>query len=458
MAIVKPRLNDYYNIPISQEEADFAIPLIEDDIPLYVDPFLLWKSPSLQDNSLHTAVTNSFNNLGWLFNKGNEVDAMNILKEASECSEVGLGSSKNKTGLRIGDKAAGSILSLFSNIPQITKSGFTHFEEIQLFIQGISKDRISDITCSFIKSFLIDFTIYNAEKYSIPMFKTENLRVYDYKTNKFKEETVCLPQNPENKRPILFLPKRWLRYMPWINYEDYFSSYYIQNIDDKIDKGELGRIKVLNYNRYNYDVVQSYIKAKERVQADCLNDPLFKQIPIITAKRALAELKKLPTGKGENADKKYEKIMAQLMASMLYPHLDFADDQSRIDSGSQIRDLIFYNNRNYPFLKDIYDEYDSRQIVMEIKNVAEVEREHINQLNRYMTDSFGRFGIIITRNKIKKSLQKNLIDLWSGQRRCIIAITDEDIEMMINVFESKQKLPIEVLKMRYIEFRRKCPS
>lgn len=458
MSIIKPRLNDYYNIPITQEEADFVIPLLEDDIPLYVDPFLLWKSPSLQDNALNTVVTNSFNNLGWLCNKGNDIQAIGILKEASECSEVGLGSSKDKKGLRIGDKTAGNILSLFSNIPQINKKGFTHFEEIQLLVQGISKDRISDITCSFIKSFLIDFTIENAEKYSIPLYRTENFRVYDYKASKFKAETIDLPQNPEDSKPILFIPKRWLRYMPWINYEDYFNSYYIQNIDDKIEKGELGRVRILNYNRQNYDVVQSYAQTKERVQSDCVNDPLFKQIPILSAKRLLIELKRLPTGKENNADKNYEKIIAQLMASILYPHLDFADDQSRIDSGSQIRDLIFYNNRSHPFLKDIYDVYDSKQIVMEIKNVAEVQREHINQLNRYMTDNFGRFGIIVTRNKLKKSMEKNLIDLWSGQRRCILVITDEDIEMMINIFEEKQRLPLDVIKMRYIEFIRKCPA
>lgn len=458
MLIIKPRLNDYYNIPITQEEVDFAIPFLEDDIPLYVDPFLLWKSPSLQDNSLHTVVTNSFNHLGWLLSNGREGEAIAILKESSECSEVGLGSSKDKKGLKIGEKAAIDILSLFTDIPQLSKSGFTHFEEIQMYIQGISKDRVSDITCSFIKSFLIDFTLENSEKYAIPLFKTENIRVYDYRNNKFKEETLSLPQNPENGAPILLVPKRWLRYVPWINYEDYFEFYFIKNIDDKIEKGELGRVKILNFNRQNYGIVQTYVKAKERIQADCINDPLFRQIPVLSAKRALVELKKLPTGKTNNSDKVYEKIIGQLMASLLYPHLDFADTQSRIDSGSQIRDLIFYNNNNYPFLADIYADYHCRQIVMEMKNVEEIEREHINQLNRYMSDSFGSFGIIVTRNKIKKALQKNLIDLWSGQRRCILIITDEDIEMMVSIFEDKQRLPLEVIKMRYIEFIRKCPS
>jgi len=51
----------------------------------------------------------------------------------------------------------------------------------------------------------------------------------------------------------------------------------------------------------------------------------------------------------------------------------------------------------------------------------------------------------------------NTISLWSGQRRCIIALTDPDLELMVEVFDSKQRLPIEVLKRSYIAFRRACP-
>jgi hypothetical protein len=84
-SLVRPRLNDYYNLPFIQEEVDFAIPFLDEDVPLYVDPFLLWKSPSMQDNSLHTALTNSFNYLGQLFLKGKEKDATQYLIQSSEC-------------------------------------------------------------------------------------------------------------------------------------------------------------------------------------------------------------------------------------------------------------------------------------------------------------------------------------------------------------------------------------
>ncbi|SHN74268.1 hypothetical protein SAMN04487896_3438 [Paenibacillus sp. ov031] len=455
--LIRPRLNDFHDLPFTQEEVDFAIPFLDEDIPLYLDPFLLWKSPSMQDNALHAIISNSFNHLGHLIKKNNEKEATEILIRASECAEVGLGTSGNKSGMRIGGKTATSILSLFNSVPQITVGGFNHFEEIQLYVNQISKDRVSDIACNFLKSFLIDYTIQQCEKHKIPMEKTKVQDLYNHKTYQIIEEDTYLPINPETKKPVLLVPKRWLRYIPWINYEDYFDGYFVKEVWQ--DKDNIpSRVEILEYNRKNYDVVQNFIKMKERTFEDCKNDPLFKSIPITSANRKLNEIIKLPSGKTDNADRKYEDHVCQLMASALYPHLDFAQAQSRTDSGALIRDLIFYNNRSFDFLKDIYDDYKSRQIVMELKNVAKVERDHVNQLNRYLTDSFGSFGILITRNPLPKPIFKNTIDLWSGQRKCIIALTDEDLKMMVSVYESKQRHPIEVIKKKYLEFRRSCPS
>jgi len=192
--IIRPRLNDYHNLPFTQEEVDFAIPFLDEDIPLYLDPFLLWKSPSQQDNSLHTTIISSFNYLGKQFLKDPDT-AIHNLKEISECDEVGLGTSVTKHGKKIGDKMALGILSTFKDIPQICKHGYSHFEELQLLIEYFSKDRISDISCNFIKSFLIDYTIQQCEKYKIPMVSIE---IELFNTKKYKiirEKTIILEMN-----------------------------------------------------------------------------------------------------------------------------------------------------------------------------------------------------------------------------------------------------------------------
>jgi hypothetical protein len=458
MDLIRPRLTDYHGIQKSQSDLDFAIQFFDEDIPLYVDPFLLWKSPSQQDQSLHTAIINSFNYLNFLLKKGRSDEALSLLVNISECQEVGLGVSKARKGMRIGQDQAQKILDLFNDIPEYSQYGFTHFEVIQLYISGISKDRISDITCNYIKSFLIDYTMDQCDLVGIPTEDVILESLYNYKTNSLdKNQKACLPVNPKTKKPLIFTPKRWLRFTPWINFEDYFQNYCPR--DEIFNPTEpVERIKVLNYNRDNYGIVEGYSKSKDRTADDCKNDPLFSQIPILSAKRKLSELLKLSTGKEDGADMRYEDISAALMSSLFYPHLDFAQTQSRTDSGRHIRDLIFYNNRAVDFLDEIFADYGNRQLVIEMKNVKKIERDHINQLNRYLQNGIGNFGVFLTRNPLPKTMYANTIDLWSSQRKCIIAITDEDLKLMVDVYESKQRSPIEVLKKKYIEFRRSCPS
>ena len=451
--LVRPRLNDYHDIYLSQAKVDFAIPFLDEDIPLYVDPFRLWQSPSYQDNGLHVLFKNAFNSLGKMYVEGNQTKAIEILKRITECNEVGLGNSKTRSGKRIGARKAKDVLSLYETIPAVNQYGFEHPEVIQLLVNGISKDRISDIISNMLGSFLIDYTIQECRQYGIPTSKCE-IEYLDVKNMSIKKESCELPVNPNTKQVLWLVPKRWLRKSMWLNDDDYLNHYLVSCIEE-LKREE---IDIVTFNRENYGVLTEYIKAKEKTAADCKNDPLFGQIPIASAKRKMSAIKKLPTGKEGNADKKYEAEVCQLLASMLYPHLDFAQSQSRTESGTQIRDLVFYNNTSYEFLKDMKDLFGSRQIVVELKNVEEITKEHINQLNRYLNPVFGSFGIIMTRNRPKKSVVQHTVDLWSGQRKCILIMDDNDLELMVNVFESKQRNPIDIIKMKYSDFSRKCPA
>ncbi len=456
--MIRPRLTDYHGIPVSQKDLSFAIPFLDEDLPLCVDPFLLWKSPSQQDNTLHVAIVDAINGLGRMWLDGDRKKAVEQIIRASECAEVGLGQSRTRVGKPIGVQEAERILELFDRIPQVRDRGMGRIEVLQLLVPGIGRDRIGDFSCSFIKSFLIDYTIVQCRRVGVPLQQNCSIHVYNSKNQSFEIETKLeLPTNPQTGEPILLIPKRWLRFIPWINFDDYFAHYVPQ--DDALKSVEkLEHVEVLDFNRQHYDAIERYLRVKERFAADCKNDPLFSQIPVSSAKAKLTELKKLPTGISDKADKRYEDLIVTMLASFFYPECDFATDQARTDSGVSIRDLIFYNNRSHPFLRDVFDNYDSRQLVFEMKNVRAIEREHINQLNRYLAGSFGRFGVLVTRNPLPKAMFTNTVDLWSGQRKAIIALTDQDVEQMVDVFESKQRSPLDVVKKKYFEFEQRLPK
>ena len=115
--LIRPRFTDFHNVHVPQHELDFAIPFLNEDIPLYVDPFLLWKSPSLQDKALHQILLAGFNNLGVMVKSGGRNEAIDQLILASECDEVGLGTSAKREGKRIVDVANEFFLGLGAGFP-----------------------------------------------------------------------------------------------------------------------------------------------------------------------------------------------------------------------------------------------------------------------------------------------------------------------------------------------------
>jgi hypothetical protein len=126
MTFVRPRLNDHCDLGFTQEEVDFAIPFLDEDIALYADPFLLWKSLSQQDMALPTALISSFNHLGYLVNTGREQEALHSLITMSECREAGLGLARNKQGHKISQKTATQILTHFQTIPHVKRGEADH--------------------------------------------------------------------------------------------------------------------------------------------------------------------------------------------------------------------------------------------------------------------------------------------------------------------------------------------
>ena len=72
--------------------------------------------------------------------------------------------------------------------------------------------------------------------------------------------------------------------MPWIAYDSYFKMSCPH--DDIAHEGQLlTRAQVLSFNRHSFGYFSQYVEVRERTAVDCFSDPLFTQLPVISAKR-----------------------------------------------------------------------------------------------------------------------------------------------------------------------------
>ena len=196
---------------------------------------------------------------------------------------------------------------------------------------------------------------------------------------------------------------------------------------------------------------------REKVRNRCHPDPLFSPLTPPTLRAKYKELRDLPTGSADGADRRYEDLVFDLLSSLLYPTLEFAENRSRTVSGAHIRDLIFYNDGKNEFWADIRDRYDARQPVFEMKNVSALQSEHINQLYRYLDEEFGRFGVVVTRNPTPHSVIRNIVDIHSSKRVTILTLDDRDLDLMLSLIDSDRD-PSDVMKKKFVEFTRLLPK
>jgi hypothetical protein len=176
---------------------DFVIPRLGVDIPLGIDPFLLYKSRNPIFVELHSIVLKTFN-AGIEALLREDKPSARYLFDLPEVAEIGLGyTKKGKRGSGVGDFLATLIMETLEDSPALMERGIHHIEEMQLVSIGIGADRISDITANLIKQFLIDYTQKQCELWDIPLRSGVPLyHIFDLKRLEWYDDYVDLPISP----------------------------------------------------------------------------------------------------------------------------------------------------------------------------------------------------------------------------------------------------------------------
>ena len=276
-----PRLIDVFGSDFTQDDVEFAIPRLKEDIPLYVDPFLLWNSHKAEYKALHERLLDFFQLLSYRVRTRDTNRAAQLLAGCEEQRAMGLGyASGTKRGSNLGPKLIGDIIRSHALVPQLNIGELRHIEELQLVIPGIAEDRISDTACSILKDYFIDFTATQARELDIPIRPFRLGNVYDSVRQVWVPALrAFLPFNPMDDSPILLVPLDLLRHLPWINYPDYYKTTYAPHVllaDTR--RKQVAKATVLAYNARNYVEVEHYVDDKEKTGSLCHPDSLFKPL------------------------------------------------------------------------------------------------------------------------------------------------------------------------------------
>ena len=198
------------------------------DIPLFIDPFLLYASEKPEYKALHEGILNYL-----VFLRGKAAQGPVSVEKIKrwycfhEVKQNWLGYSEQGNGgsglgLDFGKSMTSNICGVFRNLRNETITETSHLEKLCLFRSGVGRDNISDFTCNLIKEYLLHYTENFARQYlateQCKSVAVEKVR-FDYELETWMSGTFYLPFF--NDDFVLLTPKDLLtKDENWINLGD----------------------------------------------------------------------------------------------------------------------------------------------------------------------------------------------------------------------------------------------
>ena len=335
---------------------------------------------------------------------------------------------------------------------------------MQLVALGINADRVSDITANLLKGFLIEYTQRQAEQYGIPITKGVPVEhVFDFGAGDWRDDYYDLPLNPlgERRRGIILVPRRIVRLLPWINFDDYqrmeFGMYLRaratrQSLAGARSVRQPSKEEIVAVTRREVERIDHYVDAKEKEAHHADPEALVKATPEFMGKceALIAELRSLKTGQGDAY--RYQEVMFRILNLLFEPDLIEGRTQVRTEHGTEIRDILFTNDSDKPFWDFVRNQHGSLTVVFECKNTMSVDNSDIDQLASYLGDALGYFGILLSRHSAPDSCRLKCIAWYNkgAPHRVMVGLADDDVVRMLQIKASAGD-PTQIVRYKYQE-------
>ena len=225
---------DIFNIKedILEAYGAFNISLIN-DLPLFIDPFLLYGSNKKEYQLLHQKMLKYLSFLKAKAEAGSvtrsDIQSWYIFPEVKQnwFGYSKSGNEGNGLGIQFGKAMSSNITQVFKDLNKEKITASSHIEKVGLFQIGIGKDSISDFTVNLIKDFLLNYTQTFALKY-IQKEQLKNIQVeksyFDFDLERWMPKQYQLPFY--NNDYVILTPKDLLtKDETWINSHDMLERY-----------------------------------------------------------------------------------------------------------------------------------------------------------------------------------------------------------------------------------------
>lgn len=410
-----------FGLAKTQAELDFVDVNLERDAPLFVDPFAISQRLDSLAQECHLTLQAFFQRIVNSIRSGDDDEAQSLLLHLREPNETRLGySTQRPQGAGIGAMQARQLLAALRGSTAVRTGFLSSLEECELMIDGVGRDKLSDLTTNIIRGHLADYTRAQCELFNIPVRATALPACFNRETERWEARYLDVPVWKNS--PILLVPKYFVRRSPAYEAPTYYNDYVLEFLKaEALSSGSAlvrmlksGVRKVLKkdlkrqfpyskqflfeFSREHPEVLARYredLAQIERRDSRADVDPADE--PTIAAALAAA-LPTIPPG-NDNASA-YHNLMIGAVEFLFFPRLIYPRKEQEIHEGRKRIDIMMENSaRSGPFSYiTLIRGYPSGYVFFECKNYGrEVGNPEIDQLSGRFSRERGKVGFLCCR-------------------------------------------------------------
>lgn len=452
------RFSAYFNIGLSQPELDFVDVELDEDMRLFIDPYVVATRADALSVSCSRDITIFFQEFIDRICAADHEGARTLLGNLHEPNETRLGLSAGfPRGSGISGQLADKIFSALVQSRAIETGFIKDISDTELFVPGIGPDKISDLATNLIRHRLIEYTQEQCRLHGIALRGTvASGPLWDSEQLAWTSDHVPLPVSDGKK--VLLVPKYLVRWNPQISPQEYYQHYVlnflqaqemanpasalvqlVRGVRKPPTKKELqqrfpgNKAFLLEFSKNNPAVLDEYKKDKSYAQT-LSNADLLEDFDSVAFANVLSRhLQRIPLG--SDGATEYHKFMVGTLSFIFYPNLVYPKVEAEIHDGRKRIDIVYTNGVRSGIFQRFTQQTRriAAAIMVECKNYTrEVENPEIDQLSGRFGDNRGWLGFLVCRHVDDKlRLLARCRDTARDGRGFMIPLDDSDVQAML---------------------------
>jgi hypothetical protein len=467
------KISKIFNLEKTQYELDFVDVDISTDLPLFIDPYFLAQRNDAWSIDASRTIRSFFQHLVSLLANGFIDEARDMFTHLGEPNETCLGLSKKKPqGRGVGTKDARKIFKSLLESKAVETGLVEDLEDCRIFVDGIDKDKISDMTTNIIRKHLIDYTIHQCGLWNIP--QAENAPSGFFWNRQEREwQTHYTQMLIVNERKILLVPKSItsfrLGYTPQRYHQHFVLNYlqhehlklntalvkrrkrsevaYVTKKDVKANGAEFSKEFLRKFTEAHPEVFEDFKTSTAKIMSSPDNEEFDAPELNSVIDHLIEQLTNTPLGTPTATQ--YHRLVVGILELIFYPNLTCPQIEREIHDGRKRIDITFDNAALKGFFFRLHRTYKTpaQFVFVECKNYsADPANPELDQLAGRFSLNRGKFGLLLCRTfKDMNLFLARCTDTYRDDRGVILPLVDADLIQLLNAMKDEQDTAIESL-------------